>query len=94
MPTEDLAQNIESESAISRITSVAVVIGALAAIVAGATIWLLLTDPVTVLNAVDEGQVSPLVRQLADTLNVSMTEVFKHPDIARKMPTEASTAKW
>ena len=68
MATEDLAQNIESESAISRITSVAVVIGALAAIVAGATIWLLLTDPVTVLNAVDEGQVSPLVRQLADIL--------------------------
>ena len=68
MSTEDLAQSIESESAISRITSVAVVIGALAAIVAGATIWLLLTDPVTVLNAVDEGQVSPLVRQLADII--------------------------
>lgn len=68
MSSEDLAQNVESESAISRITSVAVVIGALAAIVAGATIWLLLTDPVTVLNAVDEGQVSPLVRQLADII--------------------------
>ena len=68
MSTEGLAQNVESESAISRITSVAVVIGALAAIIAGATIWLLLTDPVTVLNAVDEGQVSPLVRQLADII--------------------------
>ena len=68
MSTEDLAQNVESEGAIGRITSVAVVIGALAAIVAGATIWLLLTDPVTVLTAVDEGQVSPLVRQLADIL--------------------------
>ncbi len=68
MSTEDLAQNVESEGAIGRITSVAVVIGALAAIVAGATIWLLLTDPVTVLNAVDGGQVSPLVRQLADIL--------------------------
>lgn len=68
MSTEDLAQPDESESAIGRITSVAVVIGALAAIVAGATIWLLLTDPVTVLNAVDEGQVSPLVRQLAEII--------------------------
>jgi len=66
--TEDLAQTVDPDSGISRITSVAVVIGALAAIVAGATIWLLLTDPVTVLNAVDEGQVSPLVRQLADIL--------------------------
>ena len=66
--TDDLAPNVDSESAIGRLTSVAVVIGALAAIVAGATIWLLLTDPVTVLNAVDEGQVSPLVRQLADII--------------------------
>ena len=68
MTTEDLAQTVDPDSGISRITSVAVVIGALSAIVAGATIWLLLTDPVTVLNAVDEGQVSPLVRQLADIL--------------------------
>ena len=68
MTTEDLAQNIDPDSGINRITSVAVVIGALAAIVAGATIWLLLTDPVTVLNAVDEGQVSPLVKQLADII--------------------------
>ena len=68
MTTDDLATNVEPEGAVSRLTSVAVVIGALAAIVAGATIWLLLTDPVTVLNAVDEGQVSPLVRQLADII--------------------------
>lgn len=68
MSNEDLAAGVESDSTIGRITSVAVVIGALAAILAGATIWLLLTDPVTVLNAVDEGQVSPLVRQLAEIL--------------------------
>lgn len=68
MTTEDLAQNVDPESGISRVTSVAIVIGLLAAIVAGATIWLLLTDPVTVLNAVDAGQVSPLVRQLADII--------------------------
>jgi hypothetical protein len=66
--TENLAQNVDPDSGINRITSVAVVIGALAAIVAGATIWLLLTDPVTVLNAVDEGQVSPVVRQLAEII--------------------------
>ena len=68
MTTENLAQNVDPDSGINRITGVAVVIGALAAIVAGATIWLLLTDPVTVLNAVDEGQVSPLVKQLADII--------------------------
>ena len=78
MSTEDLAQNVESESAISRITSVAFVIGALAAIVAGATIWLLLTDPVTVLNAVDEGQVSPLVRQLADIIYTALAGLLDY----------------
>jgi hypothetical protein len=66
--TDELAPNADPDSGLNRVTSVAIVIGALAAIVAGATIWLLLTDPVTVLNAVDEGQVSPLVRQLADIL--------------------------
>jgi flagellar basal body-associated protein FliL len=66
--TQDLAQNVDPDSGISRVTSVAIVIGLLAAIVAGATIWLLLTDPVTVLNAVDEGQISPLVKQLADII--------------------------
>lgn len=35
-----------------------------------------------------------LVKELAETLNVSMSEVHKHPDIARKTPTEASSAKW
>ena len=66
--TEDLAQDVDPDSGISRITSVAIVIGALAAIVSGATIWLMLTNPVAVLDAVDEGQVSPLVRQLADII--------------------------
>lgn len=68
MTVEDLATSVDPESGINRITSVAIVIGVLAAIVAGATIWLMLTDPVTVLNAVDEGQISPLVRQLADII--------------------------
>lgn len=35
-----------------------------------------------------------LVKELAETLSVSMTEVFRHPEIARKTPTEASTARW
>jgi flagellar basal body-associated protein FliL len=65
---QDLAQSVDPERGVERFTSVAVLIGVLAAVVAGATIWLLLTDPVTVLNAVDEGEISPLVRQLADII--------------------------
>ena len=68
MTTEELAPPVDPESGINRVTSVAIVIGIVAAIVAGATIWLLLSDPVAVLNAVDEGQISPLVRQLADII--------------------------
>jgi len=66
--SEDLAQSVDPERGVDRVTSVAVVIGILAVIIAGATIWLLLTDPVTVVNAVDAGQISPLVRQLADII--------------------------
>ena len=58
----------EADVRVGRATSVAVLIGVAAAVVAGATIWLLLTDPVTVANAVDEGQISPLVTQLAQII--------------------------
>ena len=68
MTSEDLVQTLDPERGVDRVTSVAVLIGVLATIVAGATIWLLLTDPVTVANAVEGGQISPLVRQLADII--------------------------
>ncbi len=35
-----------------------------------------------------------LVRELSETLGVSMSEIYRHPEISRKTPTEASTAKW
>jgi hypothetical protein len=65
---EDLADSIEHEPGVERVTSVAILIGVVAAIVASATIWLVLTDPVTVANAVNEGEISPLVKQLADII--------------------------
>lgn len=43
-------------------------VAALSTILAVATIWLLLTDPVTVADAVEQGEVSPLVRALAGVL--------------------------
>ncbi len=48
--------------------SVAGVVGLLTATLAAATIWLLLTDPVTVADAVREEDVTPFVRQLADVI--------------------------
>ena len=68
MATTDYEADPDADGRVSRAASVAVLIGVLAAVVAGATIWLLLTDPVTVANAVDEGEISPLVRQLAQVI--------------------------
>jgi len=53
---------------LGRFATAAVFIAAVAAVVAGATIWLLVTDPVTMAVAIESGEVTPLVRQLADLL--------------------------
>lgn len=50
----------------------------LSAIFAAATIWLLLTDPVTVADAVNEGEVSPLVRELAQVLFGALQGLLKY----------------
>jgi hypothetical protein len=44
------------------------VVATLAATLAGATIWLMLTDPVTVADSLSTGDVSPLVKALAGAL--------------------------
>lgn len=53
-------------------------VGLLALIMAGATIWLVLTDPVTVAETVDTGEVSPLVRTLATTLFEALRGLLKY----------------
>jgi hypothetical protein len=50
----------------------------LAGAVAAATIWLLLTDPVTVADAIQEGQVTPLVRALAGVVYEAFRGLFKY----------------
>ena len=59
MASSDYDVDPDADGRVGPAASVAVLIGVLAAVVAGATIWLLLTDPVTVANAVDEGEISP-----------------------------------
>lgn len=44
------------------------VVAALAATLAGASIWLMLTDPVTVADSLSSGDVSPIMRALAGAL--------------------------
>ncbi len=47
-------------------------------VLAVATVWLLLTNPVTVATAVSEGEVSPLVRQLAEVLFNALSGLLKY----------------
>lgn len=59
---------------VSLFTLVAIVSITLAA----ATIWLFLTNPVTVANAINEGEVSPLVRNLAQVLWQALSGLLKY----------------
>jgi multidrug resistance efflux pump len=54
------------------------VVGLVAAALAGATIWLLVTDPVTVADAVSTGEVSPLMRALAGVLAEALRDLAKY----------------
>jgi len=47
-------------------------------VLAAATVWLLLTSPVTVATAVSEGEVSPLVRELARVLLDALAGLLKY----------------
>ena len=48
------------------------------AVLAGATIWLLLTNPVTVAYAVNQGDVSPLVKELAQVVYEALRGLLKY----------------
>lgn len=54
------------------------IVGVLAAIMAGATIWLVLTDPVTVAESVDAGAVSPIVKSLANILYDALVGLLRY----------------
>jgi predicted secreted protein len=47
-------------------------------VLAAATIWLFLTNPVTVATAVNEGDVTPFVRDLAQVLFNALRGILKY----------------
>ena len=47
-------------------------------ILAAATIWLFLTNPITVANAVNEGEISPFVRDLAQVLYTALRGILRY----------------
>jgi hypothetical protein len=66
----------------SHIQRVGVSLFALIAIVsillAAATIWLFVTNPVTVATAVNEGEISPIVRSLAEAIYAALSGILKY----------------
>ena len=58
--------------------SLVAAVGLVAATLAVATIWLLLTDPVTVADAVSERDISPLVRELVSAIYAALRNLLKY----------------
>ena len=54
------------------------VIAIVSILLAAATIWLFVTNPVTVATAVNEGEISPLVRSLAQVLLNALGGLLKY----------------
>ena len=54
------------------------VVAIVSILLAAATIWLFLTNPITVANAVNEGEISPLFRSLADVLLSALGGLLKY----------------
>jgi hypothetical protein len=52
------------------------VVGVLAATMAAALIWLLVTDPVSVAETVSTGDVSPIVRALGNAIYDALKDVL------------------
>ena len=61
-----------------RLFSLVGIIGLFATVVAGATVWLLLTDPVTVAESMDSGEVSPLVQSLAGSIYDAIVRLLRY----------------
>ena len=62
----------------NRVFSLVGIIGLFAAVIAGATVWLLLTDPVTVAESIDSGEVSPLVQSLAGSIYDAIVRLLRY----------------
>jgi hypothetical protein len=58
--------------------SLVAIIGLFAATVAGATLWLLFTDPVTLADRVATGEVGPLMEAIGSVIVGALRGLFKY----------------
>jgi hypothetical protein len=47
-------------------------------VLAAATIWLFVTNPVTVATAVNEGEITPLMRNLAEAIYAALSGILRY----------------
>lgn len=62
----------------NRLFSLVGIVGLFALVIAGATVWLLLTDPVTVAESMDSGEVTPLVQSLAGSIYDAIVNLLRY----------------
>ena len=74
----DIKRQRQSSGFSNRLFSLVGIIGLFAAVIAGATVWLLLTDPVTVAESMDSGEVSPLVQSLAGSIYDAIVRLLRY----------------
>jgi hypothetical protein len=74
----DVPRQRQASSLAGRLFSLVGIIGLFATVVAGATVWLLLTDPVTVAESMDSGEVSPLVQSLAGSIYDAIVRLLRY----------------
>jgi uncharacterized BrkB/YihY/UPF0761 family membrane protein len=74
----DIQRQPRRSSFSNRLFSLVGIIGLFAVVIAGATVWLLLTDPVTVAESIDSGEVSPLVQSLAGSIYDALVKLLRY----------------
>ena len=74
----DVPRQRRASGLAGRLFSLVGIVGLFATVIAGATVWLLLTDPVTVAESIDSGEVSPLVQSLAGSIYDALVRLLKY----------------
>jgi ABC-type Na+ efflux pump permease subunit len=77
--TDDFAVvDPSGQHVLGRTVGIVALTATVGAVVAGTTIWLLVTDPVAVANAVDAGEISPLAQQIAAALYQALLGILAY----------------
>ena len=74
----DIKRQRQTSGFSNRLFSLVGIIGLFAAVIAGSMVWLLLTDPVTVAESIDSGEVSPIVQSLAGSIYDAIVRLLRY----------------